>query len=202
MSDQELINLILRSKEEGYCALVNKYKVYVNAIVSGVLRNCGTEEDAEECISDIFVKLVMDTSYLDENRETLKSYIGVVARNCAIDLFRKLTGRSRYLSDEEISDKVMNLVSKRTPESVISGREMRSLIWENVKLLGPPDSEIITAQYLYGRSVKEIAASLSMNYLTVHKRSMRARKKLQKMLESAFIKENIRKEDFYETSVY
>lgn len=202
MSDNEIIKLILQSKEDGYCALVEKYKVYVNAIVTSVLKNCGTEEDAEECISDIFVKLVLDTSYLDKESENLKSYIGVVARNTAIDLFRKLTGRARYISDDDISDKVMNLVSSKTPESTVSGKEMKSIIWDSVSLLGPPDSEIITAQYLYGRSAKEIAAALSMNIVTVHKRSIRARKKLLKMLEEIFKRDNIRKEDFYETTEY
>lgn len=201
MSDAELLQLIQKSKAEGYCELVNKYKVYVNAIVTSILRDCGTEEDAEECISDIFVKIVMETSYNFEKRDTLKPYIGVVSRNCAIDLFRKLTGRARYMSDEELSDTVVSAFCSSTPEKVVSGKELRAIIWENVKLLGSPDSEIITAQYLYGRSVKEIAAALSMNFLTVHKRSIRARKKLQKMLEETFKRENIRKEDFYETIV-
>ena len=95
MNDEELKILIRTSKEEGYCELVNKFKNYVNVIVSSVLKGYGTKEDAEECISDIFVKLVMDSSWTRDSRTDLKAFIGVTARNTAIDTYRKPSGRSR-----------------------------------------------------------------------------------------------------------
>ena len=199
MNDEELKILIRTSKEEGYCELVNKFKNYVNVIVSSVLKGYGTKEDAEECISDIFVKLVMDSSWTRDSRTDLKAFIGVTARNTAIDTYRKLSGRSRYITDDELDE---NISSGNTPETYIHGKELRQLLWENVRALGEPDSEIITAQYLYGRSVREIAAVLKMSVAAVHKRSRRARKKLEKMLMLQLEDNTIRKEDFYETGVY
>lgn len=199
MNDEELKILIRTSKEEGYCELVNKFKNYVNVIVSSVLKGYGTKEDAEECISDIFVKLVMDSSWTRDSRTDLKAFIGVTARNTAIDTYRKLSGRSRYMTDDELDE---NISSEDTPETYIHGKELRQLLWENVRSLGEPDSEIITAQYLYGRSAREIAAVLKMSVAAVHKRSRRARKKLEKMLMLQLEDNTIRKEDFYETGVY
>lgn len=197
MSDSEIMNLILSSKEKGYCELVNGYTNYVYTIVSSVIRGCGTEEDIEECVSDIFVKLVMNTSWIDMNRTSLKSYIGVTARNAAVNVYHKLSGRLRYISDDEIPEKILPSPS---PEESISGNELKVLFWENVKLLGIPDSEILIAQYLYGIPVKEIAASLKMSTSAVNKRSMRARKKLEKIFSEQIENGIIRKEDFYETS--
>ena len=199
MDDEELKILIRTSKEEGYCELVKKYKNYVNVIVSSVLKGYGTEEDTEECICDVFVKLVMDSSWARDSRTALKAFIGVTARNTAIDTYRKLSGRSRYITDDELDE---NISSGNTPETYIHGKELRQLLWENVRSLGEPDSEIITAQYLYGRSVREIAAVLKMSVAAVHKRSRRARKKLEKMLMLQLEDNTIRKEDFYETGVY
>ena len=197
MDDEELKILIRTSKEEGYCELVKKYKNYVNVIVSSVLKGYGTEEDTEECICDVFVKLVMDSSWARDSRTALKAFIGVTARNTAT--YRKLSGRSRYITDDELDE---NISSGNTPETYIHGKELRQLLWENVRALGEPDSEIITAQYLYGRSVREIAAVLKMSVAAVHKRSRRARKKLEKMLMLQLEDNTIRKEDFYETGVY
>ena len=141
----------------------------------------------------------MDSSWTRDSRTDLKAFIGVTARNTAIDTYRKLSGRSRYMTDDELDE---NISSEDTPETYIHGKELRQLLWENVRSLGEPDSEIITAQYLYGRSAREIAAVLKMNVAAVHKRSRRARKKLEKMLLLQLEDKTIRKEDFYETSTY
>lgn len=196
MSDRELTELIVSSKEKGYCELADKYANYVYAIVYSVIKGYGTKEDAEECTADILVKLVMDTSWIREDTDSLKAFIGVTARNTAVNLYRKLSGRARYMSDDEIPE---NIFQPLTPETQFSGKEIRNLFWESVKQLGEPDSDIIIAQYLYGISVKDIASALGMNKAAVHKRSRRARKKLEEIFSSQFEKGLIRKEDYYET---
>lgn len=196
MNDREITELIIASREKGYCALADKYTNYVLTVIYSVIRGCGTMEDAEECAADVFVKLVMDTSWADKERDSLKAFIGVSARNAAVNLYYRLSGRARYMSDDEIPE---NIFPQQSPEIQISGNELRELFWENVRQLGSPDSDIITAQYLYGIPVKEIASALGMNTAAVHKRSRRARKKLEKIFDSQFKKGIIRKEDFYET---
>lgn len=114
MNDEEIKILIRTSREKGYCELVKKYKNYVNVIVSSVLKGYGTEEDTEECICDVFVKLVMDSSWARDSRTALKAFIGVTARNTAIDTYRKLSGRSRYITDDELDE---NISSGNTPET-------------------------------------------------------------------------------------
>lgn len=197
MSDSEILNLILVSKEKGYCALTDSYANYVYAIVCSVLGKYGTEEDVEECITDIFVKLVMDTSWVDSGIASLKSYIGAAARNAAVNVYHRLSGRSRYISDEEIPDVMM---PSSSPEEQISGNEMKEIFWENVRKLGSPDSDILVAQYLYGIPVKDIAPALNMTAAAVHKRSRRARKKLEQIFTEQIESGRLRKEDYYETS--
>ncbi len=196
MSDLEIIELIRVSKEEGYCELVNKYSNYVYAIVLSVLKGTGTEEDVEECVSDVFVKLVMDISWTDKGYSTLKAFLGAVSRNTAVNLYHKLSGRSFYLSDDELPEIIMPSAS---PENRILGNELREIFWKNVKKLGSPDFDILIAQYLYGMPVKKIAAALKMNTAAVHKRSKRARKKLEEIFETQFKSGTFEKEDFYET---
>ena len=48
--------------------------------------------------------------------------------------------------------------------------------------MGEPDSSIIVYQYYYDCSVREIAERLSMTADAVQKRSLRARKKIGKLL--------------------
>lgn len=202
MTDTEIIKIIRQDAEEGYRCLVKEYGGYVYAIVSGIIKKSGSSEDIEECVSDVFIKLVMDRKYLDSSRDNLKYYIGAAARNNAVDYYRKLTGRKRWLTDDEITDFSDIFSNNLNPERIFSDREIRNKIWESVAALGEPDSEIITAQYLFGKSVAEIAESLSLNVMTVYKRSKRARKKLEKTLKSYFSNEHAEGERIYETSVY
>ncbi|MCQ2464810.1 MAG: sigma-70 family RNA polymerase sigma factor [Oscillospiraceae bacterium] len=197
MSDSEIINLILVSKEKGYSALTNSYVKYVYAIVCSVIGKYGTKEDVEECITDIFVKLIMDTSWINNDITSLKSYIGAVARNTAVNVYHRLSGHIRYISDEDIPEVMM---SSSSPEEQISGNEMKEIFWENVKKLGSPDSDILIAQYLYGIPVKDIAPALNMTAGAVHKRSRRARKKLEAIFNEQIESGKLRKEDYYETS--
>lgn len=200
MTDREIKNRIMESKQDGYRCLLQEYGGYVYSIVSGVLKNTGSSEDIEECVSDVFIKLVMDTEYLENERSALKSFIGTAARNRAVDFYRKLTGRARYYSDEEITDLTDHFSHSITPEKMLADKEFRNYIWNSVEKLGEPDSSIITGQYMFGKSVSEIAASLSMNVMTVYKRSMRARKKLQRILDEYVNGKKEKGVDLYETS--
>ena len=96
MSDSEILNLILVSKEKGYCALTDSYANYVYAIVCSVLGKYGTEEDVEECITDIFVKLVMDTTlnlkpFVDVLGDAgLEACLGVSSQVIGHDVYSRL----------------------------------------------------------------------------------------------------------------
>ena len=102
----------------------------------------------------------MDRKYLESSRDNLKYYIGAAARNNAVDYYRKLTGRKRWLTDDEITDFSDIFSNNLNPERIFSAREIRNKIWESVAALGEPDSEIITAQYLFGKSVSQMTVPL------------------------------------------
>ena len=106
MTDMELIKLIRKSPHKGHSALINEYSRYVYAIAYNKIRRCGSEEDIEECVSDIFA----DVFIAVDNGETdnLKALIGTIAKRTAIDYFRKLALKdSRTVSayeNEEVEE--------------------------------------------------------------------------------------------------
>lgn len=89
MNDKKIAHMLKNSSQKGLCALIEKYRGLVGAIVSRILPGC--EEDIEECIADTFLSVWEHRTRLDPGRDTLKSYTACVARNMAIDRYRKLS---------------------------------------------------------------------------------------------------------------
>ena len=186
MTDYELRELMAESVQKCHRAVFDKYCNYVYAIVINVLRNCGSREDIEDCLSDIFLKIYKRFDESTDFSGNLKGFIGTVSRNTAIDAFRRINAtNNRFVSiDDEIMEEV------RSDERLVENTEKRELsriLLGKIRDLGEPDSTIIIQQYFYNRTAKEIAKSISMTSAAVQKRSSRAKQKLKALLIEAGI---------------
>lgn len=187
MNDTELISVIRKSRNEGYRQLVNEYGGYAYTIVKNRLRTVVPEHDIEECVSDIFVEIIMNFDKYNFEDGSLKGFISTVSSRKAVDLFRKISSGISSLDSEDAPE----IAAEDDTEKYSEEKEMSRELWRKVSELGEPDSEIIVLQYFYGKSVPEIAAKLKMSVAAVYKRSLRARGKLKKILKD-------RKECVYE----
>ena len=186
MTDNELRLLMADSVQKCHRAVFEKYCNYVYVIAFNILKSCGSREDVEECVSDVFMKIY---KLLDEDTgfsDNFKAFIGAVARNTAIDSFRKISSRSSrtaYVDENTINEiRDENDITENTER-----KEQSDIILSKIKELGDPDSTIIIQQYYYNRTAKEIAKNISMSAAAVQKRSSRARQKLRVLLMEAGI---------------
>lgn len=186
MKDTELRQLMEQSVQICHRAVFDKYCNYVYAIVINVLRSCGTREDIDDCVSDVFMKIYKRFDEGLDFSDNLKGFIAAVSRNTAIDAFRKITIRNnRNVSiDDEDMDQLHSgeLIVEDTEK-----KEQSRIIFGKIQELGEPDSTIIIQQYFYNRTAKEIAESISMTAAAVQKRSSRAKQKLRTLLTEAGI---------------
>lgn len=186
MTDNELRLLMADSVQKCHRAVFDKYCNYVYAIAFKILKSCGSREDIEECVSDVFMKIY---KLLDKNidfADNFKAYIATVTRNTAIDSFRRISlrnSRTAYLDDNTLGE--LRDSSDLTEKS--ENKEQSRIILGKIKELGDPDSTIIIQQYYYNRTAKEISKSVSMSAAAVQKRSSRARQKLRSLLTEAGI---------------
>jgi RNA polymerase sigma-70 factor (ECF subfamily) len=180
MSDPEWAELLEKSPSEAYRQLIDCYGNYVYAIVKSKLGKVGTREDAEDCVSDVFVDIFKNRHRYSAEGGSLKSFIGTISKRRAIDMFRQLTNRRESVS---IDDEDFYLPPSNEDIEDETDRKLdNSKLWTTVRSLGEPDSSIIIYQFYYDCSVREIAEKLSMTADAVQKRSLRARKKIGKLL--------------------
>lgn len=178
MTDREIHLMIVNSRKDGFKALFQQYQSYVYTIVWSRLRTVGTAADAEECLSDIFAQIFLHYDDIEEG--SLQAYIGTVARNKAVDYFRKLRNESSFYSENE--EELSKLNSDVNVENDIEKLEINKILYDKINLLGEPDSTIVIMKYFYGRKSKDIAKQVNMSPVTVRVRLNRALKKLRRLL--------------------
>ena len=190
MNDSQLLNLMKRSPHEGRRAFFEEYCGYVYAVAANKLRTAGNREDIEECVSDAFAELYrcIDRGLSGGNND-LKALVTVVAKRKAIDFFRRLSSSpyqdSFSIDDENCPDFSSSVnIAEQTEK-----KERNRILYQRIRELGEPDSSIIVQQFFYGRTAREIAASLEMSESAIQKRSSRARQKLKQLLILSGIEE-------------
>lgn len=183
MSDSEWEQLLSSSPRDAYEYLIETYGNLIYAIVLNKLGSYGTREDIEDCVSDIMVEFLRNAGGFSSGTGSLKSYISTIAKHRAIDAFRKIAGHNSVSLDTD-EENISLPPSESNTEEEAGNRIFRERLWGVVRSLGEPDSSIIIYQYFYNQKIGEIARRLGMTSGAVQKRSIRARRKIRKILEN------------------
>lgn len=160
-----------------YRAVFDQYFNYVYAIVFRILRDCGTNADVEECVSDTFADVMRRMDEIDST--SLKAYLGTSAKHKALNLCRTLTAHRKHcLPLEELPD----IPAQESVEETAETAQMQQKLLDLITALGEPDASILLMKYYYNRKSGEIAAALAMQPAAVRKRCTRALKRLKQAL--------------------
>ena len=181
MTGSDYSALCKQSPDKAYKTLFDEYCNYVYAVVTSKLRSCGTREDIEECVSDIFAEIYTKYDVDDDYDGDMRGYIAVIAKRRAIRRFHTLTQQGLTVSlDDENAPEVAD---DRDNEAEEKQAMLARLLLEKVKSLGEPDSSIVIQKYFYNRSSAEIAKLLGMNPAGVRMRCRRAISRLKTIID-------------------
>lgn len=181
MNDNEILELFSSSPKKAYVQIIEQYGNLVYAISANKLNKCATSEDIEDCTSDIFVEVFRSLESFSLARGTLKGFISTIAKRSAIDAYRRLAYRQSVTDCTDITE--TNLTTDDDVEETVMNNISRQNVRNAVMLLKEPERSIIIHQYYYNHTIREIADILSMTVGAVQQRSLRARKRIEKILE-------------------
>lgn len=187
MNGDEYSRILKRSRREAHKLLFDEYYNYVGTIVVNHLRNVGSSEDTEECISDVFAKVFF---VLEDKPVTgdLKKLIATITKRTSIDRFRTLSRKAERtisLDDETFS----GINSDDDLEAENERCELQRIVADCISSLGEPDSTIVIQKYYYNKTSRQIAGLLSMKPSAVRMRVKRAGEQLRTALAERGIKE-------------
>ena len=181
MTDREILDLYSQNPEKATTYLVDKYSALVYTIVYSKLGNISAKEDIEETVADVFIQLFRYANSIDLEKGSIKVYISVSAKRIALRKAMTIMNKDKTVPIDEISNSIPISIEE------IKQNENRQVLFEIIKELGKPDSDILILKYFYGLKSKEIGKTLGIKANTIDKRISRSLKKLRTKCEEEFL---------------
>ncbi|MBQ0038386.1 MAG: sigma-70 family RNA polymerase sigma factor [Clostridiales bacterium] len=171
MREERAIKELRRGSETALAWLIDIYTPYVSAIIRQIVGKAMPPSDVEEITADVFVALWNRASTL--RTASVKSWLGTVARNTALNRLRTQT------HDLPLEEDILLLPDTDTPEGQVEKQERTQAVREAVLAMEVPDREIFLRHYYYGQSVNTIANEMGLSVSNIKIRLMRGREKLR-----------------------
>ncbi len=180
MKDEQIIELYWNRNESAINETKTVYEKYLLKIIYNILGNI---QDTPECLNDTYLKI---WNSIPPNRPSVFSvYIGKIARETAIDAYRKQNRSKRKpteytLALEEISECVSG---KETTEKAVEMKLLGKEISNYLHTISAEHRVVFVKRYFYNESVKGISQQMNISESKVKGILLRTRKGLRKHLE-------------------
>lgn len=177
--DREIVALFWAREEKAIRWTAEKYGRYLTKIAQNILPS---PEDWEECVNDVYLKAW--NSIPPHHPEVLSAYLGKLARERAIDLYRKSRSQKRGVGEYALSLSELEevLPAGDTTLEEAERRRLDSVLDEWLRELPAQARAVFVSRYFYADPVKEIASNLGIGESKVKSMLFRARKELRKRL--------------------
>lgn len=176
MDEIILMRKLKRKDEWALGKIIDLYSPYITCIVWELLHKNGTKEDIEEVVADTFISLWLTAERVNYKKySSIKSYLGMIARNKAKDWLRSYRGEILELNDDI-------LLIDGDVEHLILQKEQQLIIGRTLERLKEKNRKIFMMYYYRYKKIEEIAEALEMNPQTVKTCLRRGRETLKRIL--------------------
>lgn len=158
-------------------ALAPLYDALAPALTALARRLCGAEEDAEEVVQDVFVRLVQTAHRFDPRLGSVRALAYTMVRNAVASRGRRAAARP--VSVDLDPDGATGATDPWPAQ------ERRILVADALAALDPLDRTLVHEAYLEGRSHTELAERHALPLGTVKSRLRRAVQRLRVRMEGA-----------------
>ncbi len=174
LSQDEIISLLNSRSERGFNYL---YDNYSSALYGVILRVVVFNEEADEVLQDVFVKIWNSSKQFESTKGTLYTWMLNIARNTAIDKLKSKNFQNA-LKNQSIPDFVSNNVnlSQEQPQHFDEVQNVVNKLKDEHKI-------IINKAYFEGYTQQEISESLNIPLGTVKTRTRAAFEQLRILLK-------------------
>ncbi len=180
MEDAKIVDLYWQRSDLAISETNQKYGRYCHSIAYHI---CGTEEDAEECVSDTW--LCAWHLMPDQRPAVLSAFLGRITRNFAINCIKaknriKRGGGEAVLALDELEECVPGGAD---PEHILEAKELEAAIGRFVSELPGTEKTIFVLRYWHVSPIEEIAEKLQFSKGKVKSSLFRTRRKLRAYLQ-------------------
>ena len=179
LDDSSLVELALQRDQGAFALLLEKYR---SSLMSHILKYVSVVEDAEDICQRSFEKAFMNIDRYNA-QYAFSTWLYNIAQNEAIDHIR----RSRTsINSVPISEEreALDVLSGTTPEEEVIIDQAVSNLLSGIQGLRESYRQVAELRFIKDYAYEDIARELNLPLGTVKTRINRARKQLEKHLES------------------
>jgi RNA polymerase sigma-70 factor (ECF subfamily) len=190
LTDQELVAAFKNGDIEALGLLMQRHKA---AVYGYLLRLTARPDAAEDLFQEVFLKLVRRPGAYSE-REKFKAWLFTVARNSAMDYFRRESSRGAMFTaeskvsygDEDAAPGPLDTAvsPEPGPDETLENKALGEKISAALRKLSEDQREVFYLRHYSELSFKEIAEIMAVPIGTVLARMSRAAALLRRELES------------------
>lgn len=174
LAPDQILSLLLSRDEKGFNYL---YKNYSGALYGVIIRIVRYEEEADEVLQDVFVKIWNSVKSFDSTKASLYTWMLNIARNSAIDRLKSKSFQND-LQNQSIPDFVSDGIGLSTEQSHDFNE-----VQNQVNKLRDDYKILINKAYFGGLTQEEIAEELQIPLGTVKTRTRAALIELREILK-------------------
>ncbi len=175
LTDEALVELYFARSEEAVRATRERYGPYCRAIALGIL---GSEEDAEECLADVWLRAW--NSLPPQRPACFKGWLAAVTRNQAITMCR---ARSRRPAQAEEAALELAQALTHGPEEAFAAKQLGEAVSAFLRGERERDRGVFLRRYWYGDTVDEAARWAGWSVSRTKSALFRMRNRLRAYLE-------------------
>ena len=171
--------LVLAAKAGDASAFGELYEQYRDPIYRFCLARTGTAHDAEDLVSDVFVKALQSLDRYQDRGLPFVAFLYRIARNAAID-------RARTLKQPFSFDGLLvEPASKQNVEAEASLAVEKTILLAALARLKPEHRDVITMRFIEGYAALEVAQFLGKTEGAIRTLQHRALERLRKEFDTA-----------------
>ena len=179
MEDTEIVDLYLASNEAAIVRTEEKYGRSLRKLISSVL----DDEACKECENDVYLR-IWNLIPPNEPRDHFFAVLGKIARNLAIDEWRRTNAQKRKASMIELSQELQECMPAQTSvEGEILTGELKKAINSFLGTKKQDERKIFMRRYWYFDTIPEISNRYGYTQGKVKSALHRMRRELKEILE-------------------
>jgi len=197
-TDEELVRAIVQGNE---AALTELYGRHADTLFRAAVMRLGDRQLAEEVLQDTYLALWNRAELFDPGQGSLLAWLSTIARNRAVDVYRRLRRRpgsvslSGFSTDgegngptfEALLDSAIQPLNGgvQNPEQWLDGVWLKTEVSRALESIPDQESQVIRLAYYEQLTQREIATRLDWPLGTVKTRTRRALSRLRDTLADA-----------------
>lgn len=180
LSDDHIIEAILKGEKQKYALLMRKYNQRLFRICKGYIRD---EAEIEDVMQDAYVKAFLNLNKF-EKRSQFSTWITRIVINECFQRLRKISKVSRLEENEDTM--VVNLTDNQNPETKSLNKELKQLLEQTIEQLPEKYRVVFIMREVEKVNIEETSEVLNISESNVKVRLNRAKEMLRTSLMGSY----------------